>query len=115
MHSIIRTKRDESNFICGGGTKTLRATVLILRKNFTPCFNVTVTLISENASPRKRTSPSTRLPIIHLTWDRGESRCLTAGTLLEVEIDLLVCKVSFNAAQMIRKSISIIIINHFIQ
>jgi hypothetical protein len=74
-----------------------------------------VTLISENPIPRRRTSPSARLPIIDLAWGRREYNFLTAGALLKGEIDLLVYKVSFSTAQIITKLTSITIINYFIQ
>ena len=74
-----------------GGKEAFKSISFDIEKVFTHCFKVTMTLMSENARPRRRTSASVRLPIVHLTWDRRESNFLTAGALLKGNIGLLVC------------------------
>ena len=102
-------------FYMWGWNEDLKSYSIDIKKVFTPWFKATLTLILENASPRRRTSPSARVPIVHLTWDRRKSWFPTAGALFERKIDLLLCKDSFSTAQMIIKFISIILIAHFIQ
>ena len=73
-----------------------------------------MTLIWEKARPRRRTSPSVRLPVIYLASDGRKSNYLTVAVLFKGKIDLLEHKGSFGTAQMITKFTSIIKINHLI-